>query len=64
MTQHPPPYLTIEIAAQRLSTSPNALRARLRRCQRREGTSVVADLGGGLRGIKLGRSWRIIFPDS
>jgi hypothetical protein len=43
-----PQYLTIEIAAQRLSTTPNALRARLRRSQRREGTSIVADLGGGL----------------
>ncbi|HEX2878865.1 MAG TPA: hypothetical protein VHO25_04945 [Polyangiaceae bacterium] len=64
MAQHPPSYLTVETAAQRLSTTPNALRARLRRCQRREGASVIADLGGGLRGIKFGRNWRLIFPDS
>jgi hypothetical protein len=64
MAQPPPPYLTVELAAQRLSTTPNALRARLRRSQRREGTSIVADLGGGLRAIKFGRNWRLIFPDS
>lgn len=57
-------YLTIEAAASSLSTTPNALRARLRRSQRREGTAIVADLGGGLRGIKFGRNWRLIFPES
>lgn len=64
MAQHYPSYFTVETAAQRLSTTPNALRARLRRSQRREGTYVISDLGGGLRGIKFGRSWRLIFPDS
>jgi hypothetical protein len=64
MAHHPPSYLTVEIAAQRLSTTPNALRARLRRCQHREGASIVADLGGGVRGIKFGRSWRLLFPEA
>jgi hypothetical protein len=35
----------------------------LRRAQRREGTVVVADLGGGISGFKLGKSWRLRFPE-
>jgi hypothetical protein len=54
---------TVEAAASLLSLDPTALRARLRRSQRREGTVVVADLGGGISGFKLGKSWRLRFPE-
>lgn len=54
---------TVEAAANLLSLDPTALRARLRRAQRREGTVVVADLGGGISGFKLGKSWRLRFPE-
>jgi hypothetical protein len=54
---------TVEAAANLLSLDPTALRARLRRAQRREGTLVVADLGGGISGFKLGKSWRLRFPE-
>lgn len=57
------PYLSIESAAARLSTSPTALRARCRRNARREGRSIVAHLGGGIVAIKFGISWRVRFPD-
>lgn len=54
---------TVEAAADLLSLDPTALRARLRRAQRREGAAVVADLGGGISGFKLGKSWRLRFPE-
>ena len=59
-----PIYETIEAAAQHLGISAEALRARCRRAQRRDGSNrVVADLGGGIIAIKLGRrSWRVVFP--
>ena len=56
-------YVDIERAAVRLSTTPNALRARCRRNARREGRAITAHLGGGIMAIKLGVSWRIRFPD-
>jgi hypothetical protein len=31
--------------------------------QRAEGNSIVADLGGGISGFKLGKSWRLRFPE-
>lgn len=52
-------FHTPESAAPLLSLSPVALRARLRRAARRVRGEVVADLGGGVVGVKLGRSWRI-----
>ena len=55
-------YDTVEAAAAKLSLDPTALRARLRRAQRAEGRSVVADLGGGITAFKFGSSWRISFP--
>jgi hypothetical protein len=55
-------YFTPESAAARLQTTVGALRARLRRNARRSGRTVVADLGGGIQGIKLGSLWRVIFP--
>lgn len=61
--QKKPRYYTVEAAADLLSLDPTALRARLRRAQRREGTAVVADLGGGISGFKLGKSWRLRFPE-
>ena len=57
-----PLYDTVETAAAKLSLDPTALRARLRRAQRAEGRSVVADLGGGITAFKFGSSWRISFP--
>ena len=56
-------YATIEVAARKLCTSAEALRARCRRHARREGRDVVARLGGGIVAIKFGASWRIRFPD-
>ncbi|HEY2407638.1 MAG TPA: hypothetical protein VGI10_16635, partial [Polyangiaceae bacterium] len=58
-----PLYDTVESAAAKLSSAPEALRARLRRAQRREGDAVVADLGGGIRAFKFGRNWRVRFPE-
>jgi hypothetical protein len=58
-----PLYYTVEAAAAKLSLDPAALRARLRRAQRVEGDMIVADLGGGIRGFKFGKSWRIRFPE-
>ena len=57
-------YETIEAAAQHLGISAEALRARCRRAQRRDGSNrVIAELGGGITAIKLGRrSWRVLFP--
>ncbi|HET7541876.1 MAG TPA: hypothetical protein VFK05_18500 [Polyangiaceae bacterium] len=56
-------YDTVETAAAKLGLDPAALRARLRRAQRLENGSIVADLGGGIRGFKFGKSWRIRFPE-
>jgi formate-dependent phosphoribosylglycinamide formyltransferase (GAR transformylase) len=56
-------YFTIEAAAERLSLQPDALRARCRRRAKRDGRRVVAELGGGIIAIKLGVSWRVVFPD-
>ncbi|HEX2875934.1 MAG TPA: hypothetical protein VHP33_32010 [Polyangiaceae bacterium] len=53
----------MEAAADVLSLEPTALRARLRRAQRTVGRSIVADLGGGISGFKLGKSWRLRFPE-
>jgi hypothetical protein len=55
-------YDTVDAAAAKLSLDPTALRARLRRAQRAEGRSIIADLGGGITAFKLGSSWRISFP--
>ena len=60
----PPLFDTVESAAVKLGLDPTALRARLRRAQRVEGNAVVADLGGGIRGFKFGKSWRIRFPEA
>jgi hypothetical protein len=54
---------TVEAAADLLSLDPTALRARLRRAQRADGGTIVADLGGGISGFKLGKSWRLRFPE-
>jgi len=63
-TVRPPTiFYTVEAAAELLSLDPAALRARLRRAQRAEGTTVVADLGGGISGFKFGKSWRVRFPE-
>ncbi len=59
-----PVYYTVEAAAAKLSLDPAALRARLRRAQRVQGNAIVADLGGGIRGFKFGKSWRIRFPEA
>jgi hypothetical protein len=56
-------FYTVEAAADVLSLEPTALRARLRRAQRAVGRSIVADLGGGIFGFKLGKSWRLRFPE-
>ncbi len=57
------PYETIASAAPRLGLSADALRARCRRAQRRDGRRLVAELGGGITAIRFGRrSWRVLFP--
>lgn len=56
-------FYTVEAAADVLSLKPTALRARLRRAQRAVGRSIVADLGGGISGFKLGKSWRLRLPE-
>jgi hypothetical protein len=57
------PYETIASAAARLGLSADALRARCRRAQRRDGRRVIAELGGGITAIRFGRrSWRVLFP--
>ena len=57
-------YDKVETAAAKLGLDPGALRARLRRAQRLENGSIVADLGGGIRGFKFGKSWLIRFPEA
>ena len=59
----PTTFYTVEAAADVLSLDPTALRARLRRAQRAEGGTIVADLGGGISGFKFGKSWRLRFPE-
>ena len=59
----PATFYTVEAAADLLSLEPSALRARLRRAQRAVGNSIVTDLGGGISSFKLGKSWRIRFPE-
>lgn len=51
--------LTVAEAAELLSTTPTALRARCRRHARRMGREVVALLGAGVTAFKLGTSWRL-----
>jgi hypothetical protein len=55
---------TVETAAAKLGVHPTALRARLRRAQRLENGSIVADVGGGITAFKFGSSWRIRFPEA
>ena len=64
----PPPanaaalYKPIDVAAPRLGVSEEALRARCRRARKAAGGTVV-DLGGGIRAVKFGRTWRVRFPE-
>jgi hypothetical protein len=55
-------YKPIDVAAPRLGVSEEALRARCRRARKCTGGTVV-DLGGGIRAVKFGRTWRVRFPD-
>lgn len=55
-------YNTVEVAAEKLSMSPEALRARCRRSAVKEGKTVLAHLGAGIVAYKLGRHWRVRFP--
>ena len=57
-----PLYKPIDVAAPRLGVSEEALRARCRRARRAAGGTAV-DLGGGIRAVKFGRTWRVRFPD-
>lgn len=59
-----PTYEPIERAAAKLAITADALRARCRRGALRRGTSVVADLGGGIEAIKFGATWRVRFPEA
>lgn len=56
---HPVLWLSVEVAAERLSITPVALRHRLRRAQRVVGRHIVADLDGIAEGRKLGSVWRV-----
>lgn len=55
-------YDPIEVAAPKLGVTEEALRARCRRAPRCPGSTMVVDLGGGIRAMKFGRTWRIRFP--
>jgi hypothetical protein len=55
-------YETVRNAASRLGTSPEALRAHLRRRRRTPSTDLI-DLGGGICAFKFGRRWRVAFPE-
>ena len=52
-------YFTVAQVAPRLGITPEALRARLRRAERREGTESVARLGAGVVGYRFGSTWRL-----
>ena len=60
-TNNPVKWLTVEEAAVFLNTNPSALRARLRRGARRGRDGGVEANFDGVRGKKLGVSWRIAF---
>ena len=60
---HGTKYHDTKAAAARLGLNEAALRARCRRAARREGRSVVARLGGGIIAVKLGATWRVVFPE-
>ena len=55
-------YKPIDVAAPKLGVSEEALRARCRRARKAAGGTVV-DLGGGIRAVKFGRTWRVRFPE-
>ncbi len=56
---------SIEVAAAKLDTEPQALRARCRRASRDENGEVVARLGlGGVVAKKFGTSWRLYVPSA
>jgi hypothetical protein len=54
---------SIEVAAARLDTEPQALRARCRRAMRVFDGQAVAVLGMGVVAFKLGSTWRVHVPD-
>jgi len=58
-----PLLLTVPEAAETLRTTPEGLRARLRRAQRRGSDgNITAPLGPGIVGIKVGaNTWRVRF---
>jgi hypothetical protein len=53
----------IDEAAAKLGLSAEALRARCRRGQVREGRDVRCYLGSGVVAVKFGRTWRVRFPE-
>lgn len=52
-----------DIAAVKLDTTAEALRARIRRCARVENGQVVARLGMGVIARKFGCTWRVYIPE-
>jgi hypothetical protein len=52
-----------EAAALKLDMSPTALRARMRRCARKENGQIIARLGGGVTGRKIGKTWRVLIAE-
>ena len=57
-----PRFYTVAEAAPLLSLTPIALQKRCARAAVRRGRDLVAELGGGVLAVKLGRTWRIRFP--
>lgn len=55
-------YFTIDEASKILSLSPEALQKRCARAAIRRGRDIVAELGGGVTAVKMGRTWRVRFP--
>jgi hypothetical protein len=58
-------YATSDEAASRLAMSAEALRCRCRRGQHRNHLTgrIEADIGDGIVAVKIGRSWRVKFPE-
>ncbi len=57
-------YFTIAQATKRIGSTPDALRRRCERAARKlPNGDIIAELGGGIRAFKFGRTWLVTFPE-
>jgi urease accessory protein UreE len=56
-------YLKTKEAAERLDLTPEALQKRCARGAIKRGRDIVCELGDGIVAVKMGRTWRIRFPE-